>query len=55
MNPKNALSDNNKQLLIKPIMKPIDMTILSIKQKEQLQTYFPEQVKTYPLPINYII
>lgn len=55
MNPKNALSDNNKKEPIKAVMKPIEVLALSIKQKEQLKSYFPEEVKTYPLPINYII
>jgi hypothetical protein len=63
MNPKVALSDNgnkkpSQEGTLTPaikIMKPIELLELSIKQKEQLKAYFPDQVKTYPLPINYII
>jgi hypothetical protein len=60
MNPKNALSDNqNKKPLqdspLTTVMKPIELLELSIKQKEQLKKYFPTEVKTYPLPVNYII
>ena len=57
MNPKFCLSGNTTDQH-KPISKPITPTQLlelSIKQKEQIKLYFPETVKTYPLPINYII
>jgi hypothetical protein len=63
MNPKVALSGNNtnkpsQEGTLTPVvnvMKPEKLLELSIKQKEQLKTYFPDQVNTYPLPINYII
>lgn len=37
MNPKSQLSDNTPP--IKPIMTPLQMLYLSIKQKEQLAKY----------------
>jgi hypothetical protein len=60
MNPKSELSGNNDEKPVKesPLttgIKHIQTLQLSIKQREQLKAYFPEEVKTYPLPVNYII
>lgn len=60
MNPKVALSGNNnnkpsQEGTLTPVVKVIKPIELSIKQKEQIKAYFPDQVKTYALPINYII